>query len=193
MNKSVLSMMMAVTIFAVASAQEKRFGIESVILKGSVISGQGEVVQTVLYIADYGRKESSEIFTNDGHFFALVTDDYVYRANLTLKQGSKISSENMKVHPNVNYLNLTNEDKEKYQIEEKGIEQFLGKECKRYEMPITVLGQTGKASILIWQGLTLKSTVTIAGNTTVSEVSEIQAGVEIAKEKFELPEGISWR
>jgi thiol-disulfide isomerase/thioredoxin len=58
---------------------------------------------------------------------------------------------------------------------------------------VTSPGQAIKAVMLVWQGVPLKSSSTVSGMTTVEEVTEIQAGVEIAMEKFELPEGIEFK
>ena len=52
-------------------------------------------------------------------------------------------------------------------------------------------GQTVNVSVWVWQGLPLKSVTNVAGNSVVEEVTEIREGAEIAKEKFELPEGIN--
>jgi len=82
--------------------------------------------------------------------------------------------------------------KQKYQIEEKGNEQLLGKDCKLYGVTVTVQGQNVKGTVWVWQGLPLKSSMNIAGNTVVEEVIEIREGAEIPKEKFELPEGINF-
>ena len=46
--------------------------------------------------------------------------------------------------------------------------------------------------MLVWQGVLLKSSMTVSVVTMVEEVVEIQEGVEIAMEKFELPEGIDF-
>jgi len=201
MKKIVISMTMATVVLTVAFAQEKRYGIESAILtKNTVVRTPGAIMEqnisSIQYIAEYGGKESAESFINvQGKMFTIFTmmkDGFVYTANIDAKQGTKVNMASMDDYKAVNYLNLTDEVKEKYNIEEKGNEQFLGKDCKRYELTVTAQGQTAKATILVWQGLPLKSTMTMAGNTMVEEVTEIQEGATIAREKFELPEGINF-
>ena len=202
MKRTVLLMMMVVAVLT-TSAQEKRYGIESAILKkNSVIKmpGMEQTLSSTQYIADYGNKESAEtVMSMQGqtfNIFTMLKDGYVYSANLTFKQGTKINmAAVMDDYTTVNYLNLTDDVKEKYQIVEKGNEQFLGKDCKSYEMTVTAQGQTVKVSVLVWQGLALKSstkTTTILENSMTEETIEILEGVEIAKEKFELPEGINF-
>ena len=195
MKRTILSLIMVAVVLG-SFAQEKRYGIESAILKkSSVIMGQ--TVSSTQYIADYGMKESAETVINMQGMvlstFTMMKDGYVYSANLTMKQGTKINIAKMVGdYQNINYLNLTDDVKKQYQIEEKGNEQFLGKDCKSYKLTVTVQGQTVNATILVWQGLALKATMDVLGTTVTEEVTEIQAGVEIPKEKFELPEGIEF-
>jgi len=192
-------MIMAVTVMTASFAQDKRYGIESVILKKNTIVKFQSIEQTVSsiqYIADYGRKESSEMILDmQGQTFttfSMIKDGYLYAVNLALKQGAKIKMNTEYDVRNLNFLNLTDEMKEKYQIIELDNVQFLGRECKSYELTVTEQGQTVRATMLVWQGVPLKSSMTVSGATVVDEVTEIQEGVEIAMEKFELPEDINF-
>ena len=206
MKKTVLSMIMVTVLITVAIGQEKRYGIERAILKRNSIVEAGDMKQTVSsiqYFDDYGIKESGESIMNMAGqsltIFTMMKDGYTYTVNMTTKQGTKINmAAMMDDFKTVNYLNITDEIKKKYQIEEKGNEQFLGKDCKQYDLIVTVQGQSLKVSVWVWQGLPLKSSMTVVGNaltissTITEEVTEIQEGMEIAKEKFELPEGINF-
>jgi 5'-3' exonuclease len=192
-------MMMATIIVFAIFGQEKRYGIESAIVKKkTVMQMQGMSVEqnSVQYIADYGLKESVEmVMSVQGQTFTVITmikDGYIYSANMTVKQGTKINMADMQDLTAVNFLNLTDEVKQKYQIQANGIQPVLGKQCNRYEMNFTIQGQSVKGTVWIWQGLSLKSIMNISGNQVEEEVSEIQEGATIAKEKFELPEGINF-
>jgi hypothetical protein len=160
------------------------------------VQGMEQNVLSVQYFADYGNRESVETFMSvQGQTFTVITmmkDDYVYNANMTVRQGTKVNMANMDDFNTVNFLSLTDEVKQKYQIQANGIQQVLGRECNRYEMSFTAQGQNVKATVWVWQGLTLKSTMTMAGTTVEEEATEIQEGVAIAGEKFELPEGITF-
>jgi len=92
----------------------------------------------------------------------------------------------------VNFLALTDEVKKKHQIQANGIEQILDKPCNRYEMIYTAQGQSVKATVWIWQGLTLKSRMNMGGTSAEEEAIEIQESVAIAPEKFVLPAGITF-
>ena len=200
MNKSaLLSMIMAVTLLTASIAQDKRYGIERAVVKRNTVMGMGLMQQTIpsiQYIDDFGLKESVETFMNmQGQMFTVFTmvkDGYIYSANLTFGQGTKINLAAMEDFQNVNYLNLTDEVRKKHQIEEKANEQFLGKDCKRYDLTVNVQGQSAKVSVWVWQGLPLKTVTIVTGATIVEEATEIQEGAEIDKEKFELPEGVNF-
>ena len=202
MKKSVLLVIVAISIAATSFAQEKRYGFESAILKRkSVIQAAGieQTVSSTQYIADYGVKESAETAMNvqgmEIFTFSMMKDGYAYTANLTTKQGMKVMNLATVLgdYSAIDYLNLTDEVKKQFQIEENGNEQFLGKNCKSYGLTITVQGQTMKATVLVWQGLALKLSATAQNNISITdEVTEIQEGVKVPNEKFELPEGIEF-
>ena len=122
--------------------------------------------------------------------FTIIKDGYVYQTNNINKRGAKINMTDIDDIKFINFLVLTDEVKKKYKIEEKDNEWFLGKDCKRYDLTFTT--PKVKTSVWIWQGLILKSFFIYAWGSRVDEVTEIQEGAEIAKEKFELPEGIDF-
>ena len=155
-----------------------------------------QTLSTTQYFADYGNKESAETSINIAgqslNTFTMIKDGYVYSANLSAKQGTKVNLAAMDDYSTVNFLELTDEVKKKYQIQANGVQQILGKDCNRYEMSFTTQGQSVKATVWVWQGLTLKSSMSLAGTSVEEEVTEIQEGVLIAAEKFVLPEGITF-
>ncbi|MDR0756351.1 MAG: hypothetical protein LBF85_00700 [Tannerella sp.] len=182
------------TVFAVG-AQEKRYAVESGIVKNkSTMMGQDIV--TVQYFADYGAKESSEtIMKMQGQeflTFTMVKDGYAYMANLTAKQGNKVKLSDMGDFRNINFLALTDDVKQKYKIEEKGSGKVLDRECKKYDLTYTAQGQSYKATVWIWKGLALKAEMDMMGNTVTVEATEITETKDIPESRFELPEGINF-
>ena len=180
MNKTVISIVLAVTIMSAAFGQGKRYGIESAIVKKTTVSKLPtmSMEQTVVqYFADYGNMESAESSTAiQGQTISVLTmikDGYIYSANMTAGQGAKINIADMDDYSQVNFLDLTDEVKKKYQIQANGVEQVLGKPCNRYEMSFTTQGQNVTATVWVWQGIELKSKVNVAGTTTESEATEI--------------------
>ncbi|MDR0815692.1 MAG: hypothetical protein LBN37_08085 [Bacteroidales bacterium] len=195
MKKVVFLVAVAILTFSAAQAQDKRYGVESLILKKSS-TAMGQTMSSIQYIADWGNQESTETFVNvQGQMltvFAMIKDGYMYSANLAVKQGTKINLAAMDDYKSVNYLKLTDEVKKKYNIEEKGSEQFLEKDCKKYTLSMTMQGQSMNATIWVWQGLALKSVMTVMGNVVTEETTEIIEGKKIPKDKFELPEGVTF-
>jgi len=186
---------------SVASEQDKSCGIESVVLKKKYFEANRKKADETVYIADYGRKESREKVEVRStpvemttKTFTLVMDGFIYTIVESFNRRGKsiIGKTAFKVKItgegliNMNFLDLTDEIKEKYQIEEKGNEQFLGKECIRYELKNPLHGQDKKITVLVWQGLILKTTADLV----VAEAIEIQENAVIASEKFEVPEGV---
>ena len=139
MKRTVFTVIVALVIVCVAWGQEKRYEIESAIMKRSSVMKTGLAIlseqTTTQYFAEYGGKESAEtVMSMAGQtltVFSMVKDGYVYSANMTANQGTKVNmADVMDDYKMVNYLDLTDDIKKKYQIEEKGSEQVIGKDCK---------------------------------------------------------------
>jgi hypothetical protein len=194
MKKIVLAIAFMLTLSGI-HAQNKRYGVESLILKKSS-TAMGQSMSSIQYIADWGNKESSETFMNmQGQvftIFSLTKDGFTYVANMAVKQGTKINLAAADDYKSVNYLSITDEMKKKYNIEDKGSESFLGKDCKKYTLSFTTQGQSINATVLVWQGIALKSVITVMGNVVTEETTEIIEGKGIPKDKFELPEGVTF-
>ena len=199
MKKTVLTIIMAVIITA-SYAQEKRYGIERAIVKATTTTampGMQQTVSSIQYFDEFGSKESAESFMTTGgqvvSMFTMMKDGYSYNANVMTGQGIKTklpsAADNYQM---VNYLNLTNEVKSQYKIEEKGNERILGRDCKVYQMTVPVQGQIVEATVSVWQGIPLKLSMSILGINIVQEATEIQEGATIPREKFELPAGVNF-
>jgi Cft2 family RNA processing exonuclease len=199
MKKIALLMMMAVVVSSATMGQEKRYGIESAIVKKKTVmkaQGMEQTMSAVQYFADFGRKESVEMtMSMQGQTFTVLTmikDGYIYSANMAVRQGTKINMANMDDLQTVNFLELTDEVKKKYQIQANGVQQVAGKDCNRYELSFTAQGQNVKGTVWVWQGITLKSNMNISGNQVEEEATELQEGAAISADKFELPEGVNF-
>ena len=211
MKKTILFIIMVVVALTSSFAQEKRYAFENAVLKK--ISGARGVTSSTVYIDDYGRNELTESIMSIPNqenvtsiMVTLIKDGYAYytekRSNdteTTQYRGTKIDIATVDDYTMINYLNLTDEVKKKFQIEEKGNEQLLGKDCNVYELiqpALTTRGISAKITVWVWQGLPLKSAMTAMLpngeeiTSVVEEVTEIQENVTIAKEKFVMPENV---
>ncbi|MDR0814452.1 MAG: hypothetical protein LBN37_01735 [Bacteroidales bacterium] len=195
MKRVVLLAIAAILTVSAAQAQDKRYGVESLILKKTT-TVMGQTMSSIQYIADWGNQESVETFVSMGGqvftVFSLMKDGYMYNANLAVKQGTKINMAAMDDYKSVNYQKLTDEIIKKYNIEDKGVEKFLGKDCNKYTLSFTTQGQSVNATVLVWKGMTLKSAVNVMGNAVTEEATEILEGKSIPKDKFVLPEGVNF-
>ena len=204
MKKATLSIIVVTIILNSSFAQEKRYTFESAVIEKRL--GTRGAVSSIVYIDDYGRKELTESImrvpnqpNNTLTMVTMIKDGYIYYTENTSnedktaqKRGTKIKMATKDDYTMINYLNLTDEVKQKYQIEEKDDEQLLGMDCKRYELTATSpIGRSIKASVWVWQGLVLKLTFTVGDITVIQEeVTTIQEDETIAKEKFDLPEEV---
>ena len=191
---------------------EKRYEIESVILKMRAVakavlqdSEKEATNHSVHYIADFGRKELKEItLGHTGQFLTnLLRNGYVFQTtacyqynNVTI-QGFNFKYQMTYTDGNfrhINFLNLTDEVRILFNIEERENEMFLGKDCRRYDLTyIPSIGERPfRYSVWVWNGLILKAIsetyTAIAEVTSVEEVTEIIVNADIAMEKFEIPD-----
>jgi hypothetical protein len=162
---------------SVVHSQDKRYGIESAILKSKMVM-MGQEAITTQYFINYGKDESAEsvmkVQGQEISTFSIVKDGYTYVVNMNTKQGTKLKMTNvMADYKTINFLKITDDVKKTYNIEEKGKEQFLGKECTVYDMSYAIQGQSAKTTVWVWQGISLKAKVSVMGNTIVNEVTEI--------------------
>ena len=180
------------SVFAL-SAQEAKYEIKSAIIAKSV-DMMGQKIDGTQYIDDYGVKESMILKMPmqgvPGAFLRMQTinkGDTVISANLELKTGNKVA---LPEKP-VNYLKLTEEVREKYKIKELGQEEIIGKQCNKYSLEITQMGQQVLSTVWVWKGIVLKSVTSASGMSMTEEATDIQENVAIDEEYFVLPENVT--
>ena len=86
----------------------------------------------------------------------------------------------------INYLNLTDEVIAKNKIKETGKETVAGKECTVYTLEMNQMGQTAKATVCVWNGFTMKTTIDAGGFTISTKVTEVNEG-PVDAALFEVP------
>jgi hypothetical protein len=86
----------------------------------------------------------------------------------------------------VNYLNLTDEVIAKNKIKEVGKETVAGKECTKYTLEISQMGQTAKATVSVWNGIPMKTDIDAGGFNIVTKVVEVNEG-PVDAALFEIP------
>ena len=185
--KKILAVLLSVIAISL-SAQDARYEIKSAIIKTKTV---GTGTERIIYIDDYGKKESLEMTQVIGgienRIRIIYEDIYSTTVNLDSKQGSKILALRL-----VNFLHLTPEVIEKYKLKEAGEEEFLGKVCKiYYEERTTIGGLTMRAKSWVWKGIVLKSESSYDGGTSSTIATEIKENVVIPSEKFTVPKDVN--
>ena len=169
------------------SAQEAKYEIKSAIIKKETTM-MGQKIESVTYIDDFGKKESTEMnFPGAGNMRIIQEGSSVITVNLDSKQAMRA---NLPEKP-INYLQLTPEVREKYNIKETGEEEIAGKVCKKYSLDVVQMGQSVEIKAWVWKGVVLKSETAGNGMIIIEKATEIQENVDVPADKLVVPDGIS--
>ena len=187
MKKSlIVCLLLFVTISL--SAQEAKYELKSAIIKKETTM-MGQKIESVTYIDDFGKKESTEMnFPGAGNLRSIQDGSpVVITINLDSKQAMRTSLPDKPI----NYLQLTPEIREKYNIKETGEEEIAGKACKKYSLDVVQMGQSVEIKAWVWKGIVLKSETAGNGMIITEKTTEIQENAEVPADKFVVPDGIS--
>ena len=171
---------MLVAVAAMAQDGAKRYGIKSGSYK-TEMDMMGQVITNTTYFDDYGAKEVTSISMMGMEMSQLRKDGKMYMIN----KGEK-SVQEMPAQESINYLNLTDEVIAKNKIKETGKETVAGKECTVYTAEISQMGQTAKATVSVWNGIAMKSTIDAGGFGITQKVVEVTEG-PVDAALFEVP------
>ena len=103
-----------------------------------------------------------------------------------VNKGEKSVQEMPQQQQSINYLHLTDEVIAKNKIKETGKETVSGKECTVYSLEMNQMGQTAKATVCVWQGFTMKTTIDAGGFAISTKIVEIKEG-PVDAAVFEIP------
>ena len=172
----------AVLLIAVtAMAQNGRYGIKSGSYK-TEMDMMGQTITNTTYFDDYGAKEVTSMSMMGMEMTQISKDGKMYIVN----KGEK-SVQEMPTRESINYLDLTEEVVAKNKIKEVGTETVSGKECTVYTAEISQMGQTAKATISVWNGFAMKSTIDAGGFAITTKIVEVNEG-PVDAALFEVPE-----
>jgi len=175
-------------------AQEVRYEIKSAIIKKETIL-MGQKVESIWYMDEYGKKESSEMTAKVGgianiekQIRTIVEADSYINVDLEMKTAMRAQIPMARI----NYLNLTPEIREEYKVKELEVEDIAGKPSQKLSIEITQMGQVVQGTVWVWKGIPLKNELGANGMVLQIENSlDIQENVPVPAEKFEVPEGIT--
>lgn len=169
-------------------AQEKTYANKSGIMKAkTVVMGMDVPAET--YWDDYGVKAVGKANQGGADIRTLVKDNVQY---IILEGTGKGVKQTLPSKP-INYLNLTDEIIDQYQMIQLDEKQtILGRECVGYNMVMEVQEQKVNATVWVWGGIVLKMEQDISGEKMTMEVTSLELDVPVDQSLFELPEDIEW-
>ena len=184
--KRILTLCAVLLVAATAMAQDgaKRFGIKSGEFTVEM-DMMGQKILSTTYFDDYGAKQLSktkmEMMGMSMDMGTLQLGGKSYMINY----GEKTVQE-MPAQESVNYMNLTDEVIKKYKIQELGKETVGGKECTKYSLETSQMGQTAKTTAWVWNGIPVKSVIDAGGMGLTQTVKDIKEG-PVDASLFEVP------
>lgn len=185
-----LSLLLLVPFFA--SAQDaaqpvKKYGFKSAIVK-STTDMMGQVIEMTGYIEEYGALECQKVSIDLPGMGSVETavinkDGKAWTVNYTMKQVEETTPEEQ-----VNFLELSDEDVEKYKIKEIGKEVLLGKECIKYSVENEVQGLKANLTVWAYKGFPMKTETEVQGFKIVFTVTDFQEDAMVLPQIFDVPE-----
>ena len=176
-----------------SSKKNGKYSAESgiVVYEAALPQNMGSNMRT-LYFDDYGKQEKIVTVTSisamgqsmNTETHSLIKDGYVYTWAPDESTGSKYKLEGRQDPSNLEYDNLTDEMKEKFNVKEEGTEELMDKKCNIYSMAYE--GIAGK--VWVWDNLPLKIQASAMGMIMTEKATDLQINVNIPKNNFELPE-----
>jgi hypothetical protein len=176
--------------------QIKRYPVKSAKVTYQVHSPEGTGT-TVLFFDQYGRRESKhETLQKNGKTIkdrlTLLNNGKAYSIDLLTNQGQDVSQATgmaMQMVAGAGGNDISKTGKQMLESmggRKTGSQQFLGKNCEKWE-----INTMGKTTILIWQGIPLKTETSVMGIKSVEQATNIQTGLSFTNADFEPPAGVN--
>jgi hypothetical protein len=180
------------TTEAKKEAPKGRYAIKSAIVEMKT-EVMGFTQKQVLTFDDYGSKQhtevTGEVLGQKTHSVNINIDGYTYSIDMIRKNGTK-----MKIPKNsesIDFENLEEGLAKEMNIKKVGTESFLNKTCDKYT--IDDKKHQMKGSYLVWNGVALKTNITIMGLKSVIEATKVVENPSVSAELFEVPKGIKMK
>ncbi len=176
----------------------ERYGIKSgiVVSKAELPNNMGSTT-TTLYFTDHGKKEYTEMeskiemmgMSQNNKNASIIKNGYMYSWTPGETTGSKIKIDEALDLSTMDFDEMSEERKNELNLKKIGTETILGKKCDIYAVENPQMG-SGKVSV--WKNLVLKTQADAMGMTMKSEAISIDENAKIPKEKFEVPEDVTF-
>ncbi len=173
--------------------QPKRYLVASASVHYAIRSPEGQGTKT-LFFDHYGMRESlRETLQKNGKTvrdqMTIINNGKAYHINLLKGSGSVGDiSGNMQMMQMAGGKDMSATGMKMLKSmggKMTGHENFLGKNCEKWE-----LNTMGKTTMLIWQGIPLKTETRVMGMTTAETATSVKTGQTYAEADFQPPRGI---
>ena len=191
-TRLILASLLTLATFSLFAQEEKepvkKYGFKSAIIKLSS-DVMGQAVESTVYIDDYGAKECQKVKVSipgmgDKETATIAKDGKSWSVNYTMKQVQEVD---MSASDKLNFLELTDEIRKKYNIQEAGVEKVLDLECQVYTLENEAQGVKAKIKGWIYKGMTLKSETEAAGMTITVTPVEFKENAVVLPQVFDVP------
>lgn len=170
-----------------AGAQEKMYEVKSGIVTMEM-DMMGQKITQQIYFDDYGVKQATVGNFGGRKSRNIVVDGSTVMVNDDEKTAMKMPM--MGQQERVNFLQLDEKAIKKYKVKELGTETVAGKECKKYEVTLFMMGQPQKQTVCVYKGITLKSTSKSDFGSMDQVATKVEENVTIPASMFTVPEGV---
>ena len=184
-----IMMLAAVALFAQEeNAPVKKYGFKSAIVKLSS-DVMSQKVESTAYIDEYGAKECQKTKVDvpgmgSVESATISKDGKTWSVNYTMNQVQE-----MDINPadQPNFLNLTDEAKKKFKIQEVGTEKVLDKDCTVYTLETEAQGMTAKLKVWVYKGFTMKTETEVMGMKIAAVATEFKEDAMVLPQVFDVP------
>jgi len=178
-----------------AQDKMKRYPVESGKITYTLTSPEGTGTK-VLFFDHYGRRESShETLQKQGKTvkdqLTILNEGKAYSIDLLKNKGQDMSQSTgmaMQMMTGATGNNMSATGKKMLEAmggKKVGYQNFLGKNCEKWEV-----NTLGKTTVLIWQGIPLKTETSVMGIKSVSQATSVKTGLSFSNADFEPPAGV---
>jgi len=181
MKKFFLLLALAILpLFGFAQAQQTYFTFKS----GSFdleVNAAGQKMVTHSIFDDYGALQYAEMSVMGQTVKTVIRDGKTYMVS---PQFQEIPAQ----QEQVNYLNLTQEVIDKYDIKMVGIESMQGYDCMVYTLKAEFQGMEAASKAWVWDGFAIRTETTVMGMKVISTLKNLKLDIPVDPALFVLPE-----
>ena len=181
MNRKVFLLALTLLMAFNAFAQQHKYSMKSGIATTVSIMGESSTPGTV-YFDNYGGFEANK---HTMEIPGLVSYDYymiVQGKDLwtVTVEGDKVNSKKNKAPlDDLNFLDLTDEVKAKYNVQVLEKESYRGKSCQKYSYEVLENRKTVYWTVWVYKGFVMKSVARKGKKESIVEVTELKENVPI--------------